>query len=153
MLEVFETTRWLRWTRGGWLVPWLGPALRGLIARRLKAAVCRFSSKEQDTVWRYCNGCPHVAVCPYGRTFQPDPPSTPKVFAGQTEAVRPIVLAPEFPAAERAIVGQSMPLRVLLIRGQAAQIVKEFWDVVRDAGSDPAGGLDPERTTFDVLQK
>jgi len=35
-LEVLETNRVLRLTRGGRLLPWLGPALRGLTARQFK---------------------------------------------------------------------------------------------------------------------
>ena len=39
----------LRLTSSGRLLPWLGPALRGLVARRFKETVCRFSLDEQQT--------------------------------------------------------------------------------------------------------
>lgn len=153
MLEVLETTRYLRWTRPGRLMPWLGPALRGLVARRFKARVCRYSPAEQDTTWRYCKGCPHLPNCSYGKLFEPDPPANADVFSGQTEAVRPLVLAPQFPAPMRAIVGQKLALRVLVITNQTGESVRELWDSLREAGADPAGGLDPDRTTFDLLRE
>lgn len=153
MLEVLEATRWLRWTRPGRLLPWLGPSMRGLIARRFKARVCRFSAGEQETTWRYCQGCPHMSQCAYGQLFEPDPPPTAFVFSGQSEAVRPIVLAPEFPSPLRAVVGEKFPLRVVLISDRAVQQEHTFWDSVRQAGADPSGGLDPDRTTFDLLEE
>ena len=74
MLSLLQSRRTPQLTRSGCLLPWLGPALRGLVARRFKAAVCRFSPQEQDTTWRYCKGCPHMAQCPYGQTLEADSP-------------------------------------------------------------------------------
>ncbi|SRR5579885_396058 len=151
MLMVLETTRWLRLTRPGRLLSWLGPALRGLIARCFKARVCRHPAEAQETTWRYCKGCPFLAECPYGQTFEPDPPPAAAVFTGQTDPARPVVLAPPFPAPARAAPGLTLPLRVTFIGTAAARHVADFWDAVREAGADPAGGLDPDHTTFEVL--
>jgi len=53
-LPVLETWRVLRLTRRGRLVPWLGPALRGLAAGRFKQHVCRYPPGIQASERRYC---------------------------------------------------------------------------------------------------
>jgi hypothetical protein len=150
MLHVLETERVLRLTAPGRLVPWLGPALRGLAARRFKRRVCIFPPAEQETTWRYCKGCPHQAVCPYGQTVEPDPPSGAAVVAGQDDAVRPLVIAPAFPAPEVGVPGTELRVRVSFAGEAAARHADEFWAAVADAGRDPGAGLDPDRTTFEV---
>src|SRR5438876_10907716 len=97
MLLILRTTRTLRFTRPGQLLPWMGPALRGLLALPFKQSVCVQPRAEQDTRWRYCSGCPHMNGCPYGQTLEPDPPAGAAVFHGQEQAARPIVLALPFP--------------------------------------------------------
>jgi hypothetical protein len=58
----------------GPLMPWLGPALRGVVAARLKDRVCRLSAAERQRQGAYCKGCARMAGCPYGETFEPDVP-------------------------------------------------------------------------------
>src|SRR4051794_26997808 len=91
----------LRLTRTGQLVPWLGLALRGLVGARFKEKVCRHSPRERLERWVHCSGCPHMAECAYGQTFEPDPPAGVEVFHGQEDAARPLVLAPYFPLLGR----------------------------------------------------
>src|SRR5580704_6724988 len=73
-LSILETYRVLRIARGGRLVPWLGPALRGLAGGRLRARVCRQPVGEQFGKWEHCRGCPLMSGCAYGETLEPDPP-------------------------------------------------------------------------------
>ena len=88
MLHVLHTERVLRLTAPGRLLPWLGPALRGLAAAQFKRAVCLYSPAEQQTTRRYCKGCPHIAACPYGSTVEAEPPPGAPVFGGQDDGVR-----------------------------------------------------------------
>src|SRR3989442_696145 len=101
MLNVLETYRVLRLARGGWLRPWLGPALRGITGSRLKAKVCRFPAFERETHWLYCKGCPHMIGCPYGEVMEPDPPPGTHVAGGWADTTRPIVIAAQFPLPDR----------------------------------------------------
>src|SRR5438034_865014 len=100
MLAVLQSTRLLRFTRPGRLLPWMGPALRGLLARPFKESVCRHSRQEQQQRWRYCTGCPHITRCAYGQTVEPDPPAGAAVFPGQEQAARPVVFALPFPMSQ-----------------------------------------------------
>lgn len=34
----------------------------------------------RDTRWRYCRGCPYMEECPYGLTYEPDPPADRQVL-------------------------------------------------------------------------
>ncbi len=150
MLLVLETERVLRLTAPGRLVPWLGPALRGLAARSFRRAVCLFTAAEQDSTWRYCKGCPHQAVCPYGQTVEPDPPPGAAVVSGQNDAVRALVIAPAFPAPKVGVPGTEIRVRVSFAGTAAARHADAFWTAVAAAGRDPLGGFDPDRATFEV---
>ncbi len=147
-LTVLETARLLRLTRPGRLLPWLGPALRGLAARRFKARVCRFPPAVQQAERLYCKGCPHIAECPYGLTVEPDPPPGARVPPGQEDAVRPLVIAPAFPVPPAGRVGMELPLRVTFIGRGAAAHADAFWEALAEAGRD--SGFDPDGTTFAV---
>ncbi len=147
-LEVLETARVLRLRRPGRLLPWLGPALRGLGARRFKARVCRFPPAMQETERLYCKGCPHVAECPYGQTVEPDPPPGVRVPPGQEDAVRPLVIAPAFPAPRVGRPGLRLPVRVTFLGRAAAAHAEAFWSALAEAGQ--ASGFHPDGATFAV---
>ena len=151
MLTVLQTAATLRLTSSGNLLPWLGPALRGLIARRFKTQVCRHSPIEQETTWRYCKGCPHMAECPYGQTLEPDPPPEAEVYRGQEDAARPFVMTPHYPAPSRGEPGLEIPLTVTFIGHAAARQITSFYAAATEAGRDPNAGIEPEHTTFEVI--
>lgn len=148
MLSVLKSTRVLRFTRPGRLQPWLGPALRGLLARPFKESVCRHLLGEQQGRWLYCRGCPHMAECPYGQTLEPDPPAGTAVFKGQEQAVRPLVLALPFPMPPRVRPGDEVPLTLTFLGAAAIRHAGRVWQALGAAGADPRRGFDPERTTF-----
>ena len=139
MLTLLHSHRTLRLTSPGRLLPWLGPALHGLVAKRFKESVCRFPLAEQQTTWLHCKGCPHMASCPYGQTFEADPPASAQVFAGQDDGTRPIVVAPYFPLPERGRPGMVVPVRATFFGSNAAAHVGRFWDTVEAAGRRRAG--------------
>ena len=62
----------IEWLASGPLVPWLGPAIRGIVAARLRDAVCTWPAPLRATQWLYCRGCPSMAGCGYGRLFERD---------------------------------------------------------------------------------
>lgn len=150
-LEVFETHRVLRIARGGRLLPWLGPALRGLAAGRLRARVCRQPVAEQLGRWERCAGCPLMAGCAYGETVEPDPPAGVHLASGWESAARPLVVAPAYPAPEVARVGDRCPVRVAFVGAAAAGHAVRFWEALRAGGADPLLGLGEDRVLFDVL--
>ncbi len=124
MLGYCSVQTTLELTQGGTLLPWLGPALRGLVARRLKERICRWPPEVRATRWVHCAGCPYLQECPYGELFEPETPSsavrlgsqgTPVRFAGQEDAVRPLILAPYYPLPERVPMGLRVPLRITLL--------------------------------------
>lgn len=139
----------LRITSGRHLLPWIGPALRGLVAERFKEAVCRQPPDERVTRWTVCKGCPFLAECPYGGLFEPDPPAGADMFHGQEDAVRPIVLAPYFPVPEDVSRGLEIPLRITLVGPSAAQDVRPLLQMIANVGRQR--GLGPEHVTFELL--
>ena len=150
MLYALETERILRLTSPGRLLPWLGPALRGLAAGQFRQSVCAYSLAEQQSTWRYCKGCPHITECPYGRTIEPDPPAG-MAMHGQDDAARPVVIAPAFPAPEIGEVGTELPVRVSFVGIRAAQHADEFWTALAVAGRSTRQGIAPDHTRFEVL--
>lgn len=153
MLRILESRRTLRFTRGGRLLPWLGPALRGLIAWRMKERVCRHHPEDRDHLWIHCKGCPFNRDCAYGTIFEPDPPEETRVFVGQEDAIRPLVIAPHFPAPPQAQAGCLYPLRVVFIGAQAAQHAQAFWEAVAQAGGQSGNGLGTDGVQFQVLER
>lgn len=149
-MPILETRRLLRWTKGGRLRPWLGSALRGVIARRLKGRSCRWPPSAQDTDWRYCRGCEHMAACDYGPLVEPDAPPGVTPPAGQADVARPLVIRPAYPAPERARLGHPLAVTALFIGRRAIDRAAAFWAAAADAGRDPTAGLGPDRVTFAV---
>lgn len=132
----------LELTRGGELLPWLGPALRGLLALRLKERTCRWPPEIRSTRWVHCAGCPHMDGCSYGELFEPDTPSlAPRIrsqgpaarFSGQDDAVRPVILAPHYPVPERVRAGLRIPLRITVL-GSAEQHLEELLGALCEVG-------------------
>jgi hypothetical protein len=155
MLEVLHTWRLLRLTGSGRLVPWLGPALRGLIGRRLKTHACLYTPAEQEGVWRCCRSelvglCPHHAECPYGQTLEGEPADPALSFRGHEKPPRPIVIAPDFPLPRRAHPGLGVPVRVSFLGQAASRHAVPFWEAAAAAGTDPQAGLGPDAIGFHV---
>jgi hypothetical protein len=150
-LSILETNRVLRIARGGRLIPWLGPALRGLAGGRLRARVCRQPVGEQFGKWERCRGCPLMPGCAYGETVEPDPPMGIHLASGWESTSRPLVVAPSYPAPDAGRVGDRIPVRVLFIGRGAAGHAEAFWDALRVGGADPMLGLGEDQVLFDIL--
>jgi hypothetical protein len=148
MLTVWETNRVLRLRRPGRLVAWLGPALRGLTALRLREQSCRQPAATWTNQWRYCRGCPLMAGCAYGEVVEPDPPPHAEVMSGQDDAARPLVIAAAFPVRAAGVAGMRLPVRVTFVGPTAAHHAGAFWEALAEAGR--VIGLDPDGTTFAV---
>src|SRR5262245_9028151 len=130
----------LRLSTPGRLIAWERLALRGLLARHFKDSVCRHPPAERDTRWVHCRGCPYLRECPYGVTFEPDPPPEVETFRGQEDAARPLVLAPHFPLPARGEAGFEFPVRLTAVGPAVAHA-----DAVRHhlATAPRHGGLGP----------
>jgi len=139
----------LKLTRSGGVLPWIGPALRGLVAERFKDAVCQQPVGERHTRWTKCTGCEFLPECSYGRTFEPDPPADAKVFQGQDDAARPLVLAPYFPVPEQIRRGLEIPLRVVLCGGHANEDADMLLEMIDHVGR--RNGLGPEHVKFELV--
>lgn len=162
----------LRLTRPGTLLPWLGPALRGMVAWEFKEQVCRHPTRERRQRWRHCTGCPHLAECPYGQTYEPDlspslqqllrddqadladdneaipPVGKRQVLPHDGEATRPLLLAPYFPVPPIAQPGLEVPLRLTLI-GSAARHSAALLAALAEAGRR---GLGDDRVGFELFE-
>lgn len=136
-------------TGSGHMLPWLGPALRGMVGLELKKRVCRHSPQEQRRSWTRCKGCPLMAGCPYGETFEREAPSGASQFGGQDDAVRPLVLAPYYPLPERADPGLELPLRMVLVGSEAVRHGPALLDAVALGGRN--GGLGYDRIQFRLI--
>jgi hypothetical protein len=168
----------VRFTRGGSLVPWLGPALRGAVASWLKQQVCRHNPAEQQGRWKYCHGCEYLWTCPYGQTFEFEaaPPGNVSVrvasresAAGPNQGAQPRASQPDVggvgPAAgpdaqvRPVVLAPEFPIAArvarqdicrvkLLLLGPAAQQASQVIEALAMAGGPP--GLGPEHVTYEL---
>lgn len=146
----------LRVRRGGCLLAWSGPALRGIVAGRLKASVCRHSPVEREQRWRYCKGCPHQTECTYARLYEPLPPTTGVISSDRADGTPPLVLAPYYPlwadqtvSNQNVAAGLEIPLRVVIAGRSDKHDFGRWLAALCSAGDSP--GLGPDHVTFDVL--
>jgi hypothetical protein len=149
-LIVLETERTIRLARGGRLLPWLGPALRGLAGGRLRARACRYPVAEQISHWQHCAGCPHLSGCAYGEVYEPDPPAGVHLPPGWENTARPLVVSPAFPVPEHGRAGLAFTVTVTFIGPAAARHASDFWESFRLGGADLAIGLGDDHVLFDV---
>lgn len=149
-LRVRESFGIVRLARGGKLLPWLGPAVRGLIGGRLRAHVCRWPVSEVLARWERCAGCPHMAGCQYGETYEPDPPAGATLAPGWENAARPIVIAPAFPAPEMGRAKDWFDVKITAVGPTAVGHLDDVWESFRVAGADLALGLGDDHIPFDV---
>ena len=134
-------------TKPGELLPWIGPALRGLVAGRLKAMVCQQPRTERDTRWKHCTGCQHAARCAYARLYEPEAIGNEHGGLSRSPA-RPVVLAPYFPTPEYVDVGDVIPLRLLLVGQVESLALDDMLTAVADVGRKP--GIGPDEVTFEL---
>jgi len=150
----------------GRLVPWIGPAIRGITALRYRAAVCRQPREDWTGRWRHCCGCPHLPECGYGIAFEPDAgapaailqPSDQAIAPGRSaepigriDAVRRLVIAPVFPTVTPARRGQVIEVTITSIGTQASATVPGIVDALASAGL--RDGLGPDRVRFAVCDR
>ncbi|MCO6454189.1 MAG: CRISPR system precrRNA processing endoribonuclease RAMP protein Cas6 [Pirellulaceae bacterium] len=136
----------LLFLNGGRLLPWLGPALKGIIARHFKTQSCHWPAEVRDSQWRYCRGCQHLGGCGYGLLFEPDPPVAATVMPTARDGQRAITLAAQFPAPERIERGDTLDLQVLLLGEAAADREAELLQALQRLG--PAASLGRDRIGF-----
>ncbi len=149
-LPILETERTIRLARAGRLLPWLGPALRGLAGGRLRARACRQPVGLQISRWERCAGCPLMPGCAYGEVYEPDPPPGLRLLAGWESSARPLVVSPAFPLPEQGRPGLAFPVAVTFIGHAAAGHAAAFWESLRTGGADLAIGLGDDHVLFDV---
>jgi len=149
-LVILETTRLLRFARHGRLLPWLGPALRGLAGGRLRASACVLPVIEQIGARKYCAGCLHMAGCSYGETYEPDPAPGLHLAMGWENTARPLVVAPAFPLPDTAEPGMAVQVNIVFIGRAAAGHVDKVWEALRIGGADAAIGLGDDHVLFDI---
>ncbi|MCS7305953.1 MAG: CRISPR system precrRNA processing endoribonuclease RAMP protein Cas6 [Thermoguttaceae bacterium] len=153
-VELLVQTQFLRmeFAAEGRLTPWLGPAVRGMLAMHLKNTLCRWTPEEQQHQWRFCRGCPYQASCAYGLTFEPDPPPDWPLWKGQAEGQRAISLAPFFPVPQWADPGDAVQVRMTLIGRRAVAAGPQILQHITAAGTFFRLGNDRIRVAFTPLE-
>jgi hypothetical protein len=153
-VPVTVATVLLEFQSSGRLIPWIGPAIRGVVAGRFRERHCRLSLAEQAGPWRRCRGCVHLPSCAYGRTFEPDEqvlPTPPRPGGAPIDVPRTVVLSPAFPAPVRAERGLRLPLSLVAIGASARESLNEIVDVLTDAGR--AGIFGSDRLRFGIVDR
>lgn len=143
-LPIIESSQKVQVQSAGQLQSMLGPAIRGIVARRWKNTVCHHTEYEQQTRWKYCKGCEHNSTCSYGQIFEPDIPAGVHLLGGNKEAPRSFVIRPEFPLPTQARVGQVFEIRILFI-GEQREPIDQFWSHLETAFQNRATGLGHDR--------
>lgn len=138
----------MRVVKGGALLAWLGPALRGVVARSMKEMHCRHTPEEREGRWRYCAGCPHGDVCPYGRLFEPAESPQQSLGSGFRDGQRGAVLCVEFPAPANAARGEQLRLELKTIGRAGGNDSAELLRAVAVAGAQ--NGIGPDRVKFEL---
>jgi hypothetical protein len=144
----------LEFQSSGRLVPWLGPAVRGVVAGRFRERHCVLPLAEQTGRWRRCRGCTHLRDCAYGRIFEPDEQILPRAAvtaAAGGDVPRAVVLSPAFPAPVRAERGLRLPVSIVAIGSAARSALGEVVDVLAEAGR--AGVFGTDRLRFAVAER
>ena len=132
----------LTFTRGGRLLPWLGPALRGIVAGTLKNRVCRQPPIQRELQWKFCRGCPHNQECAYGLTYEPEPPDDRTVLKAAADGQRAVTLTPYFPAPLEGHAGDRLQVRLLLLGQRAIGAASAVVDAMAEAGKTKGFGQD-----------
>lgn len=142
----------------GRLVPWMGPAIRGITALRYRVVVCRQPQADWSGRWKHCRGCPHLPSCGYGIAFEPEGPAAhaaatadhdPNESPASVDAIRRVVIAPSFPTAIAAHHGMSLAVRITSVGDAASATIPGIIDALAEAGR--RDGLGPDRVRFTVL--
>jgi len=139
-------------------LPWLGPAIRGMILQPLRDHFCLLSDRERDerqttaatpNAVHYCRGCTRNATCAYGRAFEPDrlmiEGRSPK---GMRDGLRGISLAPEFPTNLVAASGDGFLLRLLGIGAISSSMLDITAEAIDALGATK--GLGPDNVKIRV---
>jgi len=126
----------------GQVFPWIGPAVRGVVARRFKERVCSQPVAEQFDRWRYCRGCPRQNLCGYGVTYE-------SADANGDEGSRAVVITPTFPLETSLVPGSRFALNITAIGATAASHLDELTAAITASGQQP--GLGPDRIRFRPL--
>lgn len=150
MLKIAVHQVELQFTTGGRLLPWLGPALRGIVAMELKNMACQWPEPIRSIDWKYCRGCPHITTCAYGVIYEADPPRDRLVLTRERDGERAVAVAPGFPAPENSHRGMKLPVRMTLIGAPAVERLPALIRAVRQVGQN--AGLGPNGAKFEVIE-
>lgn len=134
-LPVLQVETWLTVVRGGDVFPWIGPALRGVVARQLKAetCVCRDATRHHED-------------CAYGALYEPAPPVGQSGDRGRREVPRSVVLAPRFPIPGRLSTDERLGLTITLTGRRASRFLELLVGAISRALATT--GLGPDHVRF-----
>lgn len=124
----------LRFRSRGRLLPWIGPALRGLTNQAWKHNLCLQPDEELALYWKHCHWndalespCPLINECLYGQTFE---------YFGHPKLV---LIAPDFPLPVRSRMGTTAKIKLLCIGGTAIQFAWKWLDLLSELGQKGLG--------------
>jgi hypothetical protein len=138
----------LTFTRAGEGLSWLGPAMRGVVAKTLKDATCRWPEPLRSAEWRYCKNCEHIHECEYGVTFESS--QIPNIWFkdGTQDGLRSITMAPAYPSNQSIKAGDQVGVRLLLLGANAIDVRDAVIHNIQIAGASNL--LGPNRLGFRV---
>lgn len=134
--------------RSGTVRPWLGPAFRGVVARRMKDAQCRHDPIDRETTWVYCAGCPFNASCAYGRLFEPDGAVSGEEHPGFANGQRGVVLAMQFPVPELVMRDDRLRMTVKVVGRESMRLGELMVEAI--AGAGESSGIGPDHVLFSI---
>lgn len=133
----------------GRLEPWMGSALRGVVARAFKRNACGHPPQVREEEWVHCDGCPLQHNCSYGVTYETGLTDRSAAPQGVHEPSKPIVVAPFFPLPAAPLTPQqTLPVHVHLFGNavfHANPFFHSFADGIRHRGIGEDG------LTFDLI--
>lgn len=147
----------------GHLNSWLSPALRGVMGKPLRDAMCLMTPMERITQSRkpdpatgqprrldlYCRGCERNASCTFGRVLEPDLlMQHGHTSKGARDGIRFVTIASSFPGPELAEEGQRHRVRLLTIGEEANSLAMRVLNTLAEFGD--RRGLGPDHVKFEL---
>ncbi len=125
-------TRFLRvhFRSRGRLNRWMGPSLRGILAKPLKDFYCAWEATLRDSKFKHCEGCGHQCDCTYANLLEPTKAAAS--LSGRETPPQRLAIIPDYPArssVDPSLAPYSLAIRLVLIDVAPVVVQRAIWQL------------------------